>query len=76
MVGTYPRNNPGKFANKNYAKANHLNAIAFDEPSDTDGDKGSGFNGLQYNLDDDPAYMGNEPHDRTLEDETPCLGTV
>jgi hypothetical protein len=76
MVGAYSRNNPGKFANKNYAKVNRLNAIAFDEPSDTDGDEGSGFDGLQYDPDDDPAYTGNEPHNGTLEDETPCLGTV
>jgi hypothetical protein len=61
MVGTYPRNNPGKFANKNYAKANRLNAVAFDEPSDPDGDKESGFNGSQYNPDDDPHMRGMSP---------------
>jgi hypothetical protein len=76
MAGTYPRNNPGKFANKTYAKANRFNTVAFDEPSDPDGNEESNFDGSQYDPDDDPAYAGNEPHDRALDDETPCLGTV
>jgi hypothetical protein len=47
--------------------ANCLNIIAFDEPSEPDGDAEVGFDGSQYNPDDDPAYVG---------DETPHLGTV
>jgi hypothetical protein len=61
MAGTYPRNNPGKFANKTYAKANCLNAVAFDKPSDLDGNEESNFNGSQYNPDDDPHMRGMNP---------------
>ena len=75
-AGTYSRSNPGKFPYKNYSKANRLNAVAFDEPSDPDGDEESNFDGSQYDPDDDPAYAGDEPHDGATEDETPRLGTV
>jgi hypothetical protein len=70
------RNNPGKFPNRNYPKVNHLNTVIFDEPSEPDGDDEDGFDGLQYNPDDNPAYAGNEPHNRATEGETPHLGTV
>jgi hypothetical protein len=47
--------------------ANRLNIIAFDEPSEPDDEPEVGFDGSQYDPDDDPAYVG---------DETPRLGTV
>jgi hypothetical protein len=65
------------FPNRNYSKANHLNVVAFDKPSDTDGADKENFEGLQYNPDNDPAYAGDEPPEGAImEEETPCLGTV
>jgi hypothetical protein len=49
MAGTYSRNNPGKFPNRNYSKVNCLNAVIFDKPSEPDRDDEDRFDGLQYN---------------------------
>jgi Retroviral aspartyl protease len=76
MKGTQPKFNSGKFPNRNYNKTNRLNAVAFDEPSDLDGDDEDGFDGSQYDPDDDPAYAENEPLVEATEDETPRLGTL
>ena len=66
-----------RFPNRNYSKANRLNVVAFDEPSDADGEDEENFDGSQYDPDDDPAYAGDEPPEGAItEDETPRLGTV
>jgi hypothetical protein len=59
MAGTYSRNNPGKFPNRSFPKANRLNAIVFDKPSEPDGDDKDGFNGLQ-------TIQTTTPHTREM----------
>jgi hypothetical protein len=71
----YKSNN--QFLNRNYSKVNHLNIVAFDEPSDADGEDEENFNRSQYDPNDDPAYAGDKPPEGAItEEETPCLGTV
>src|SRR5271156_5164865 len=76
MKDTRPKNNFGRFPSRNYPKASRLNAVAFEEPSELDGDDEDGFDGSQYDPDDDPAYAGDEPYEGATKDETPCLGMV
>jgi hypothetical protein len=58
MRDTCPQNNSGQFPNRNFSMANCLNVVTLDEPSEPDGDAEAGFDGSQYNSDDDPAYGG------------------
>lgn len=72
---THP--NPGRYPLRSTAGANRLNAVALDESSDRDNNEADGFEGSQYDPEDDPAYEGaEEVGDDFGEDEPSRLGTV